>query len=211
MYPNFLWLFSSRTDFIKTRKRLGIKDDVFVIAKLARLSDLKGHDFLLDAAASVKKHNPEFKILLIGDGNLKKRFIAKSKQKGINENIIFTGLVNPKEVPYYLQCADVLAHVSLHEGLPRAVVQAFALQIPVVCFNVDGAKDIVRHNQNGFLIPPKDTRHLAQALIKLFDSPDTAKQMGINGYNQVKEIFGSSTMVLSIDFVYKEALKKCGK
>ncbi|MBU1043028.1 MAG: glycosyltransferase family 4 protein [Candidatus Omnitrophica bacterium] len=189
------------------RKRLGIPANSLVIGKLARLFNLKGHDFLLDAAVIVKRKSPKLKILFIGDGILRNQLEKKAKKLGLSDNLIFTGLIRPEAVPYYLQCVDVLAHTSLHEGLPRAVVQSFALEIPAVCFNLDGAKDIIRNQVNGILVSPKNIQELANALSQLLGDKKLRQQMGAQGNLLVREAFGSQTMVSSIDFVYRRLLK----
>ncbi len=189
------------------RKRLGIPQDSLVIGKLARLFNLKGHDFLLDALVLVKKEFPKIKLLLIGDGILRQKLEQKAKTLGLEDNIIFSGLIRPEAVPYYLQCIDILAHTSLHEGLPRAVVQGFALQIPCVCFNLDGVKDIIKNYINGILVSPKNINELAQSLLKLLKDEKLRQQMGGNGNRLVREDFDAKTMVSEIDFVYRRLLK----
>jgi glycosyltransferase involved in cell wall biosynthesis len=192
------------------KQRLMIDKNTIVIGKVARLFHLKGHEFLLEAAYEINKNLPDFKILLIGDGILRQALEKKVRQLDLMDKIIFLGLVRPEAIPYYLQAVDILAHVSLHEGLPRAIVQGFALGIPAVCFDIDGAKDIVNNNVNGILVPPKDTSQLARALTKLMQDKEMAKKMGENGCQIVKESFDANTMVNSLDFIYKSLLKKCG-
>ncbi|MBU1086282.1 MAG: glycosyltransferase family 4 protein [Candidatus Omnitrophica bacterium] len=189
------------------RKRLGIPENSLVIGKLARLFNLKGHEFLLNAAAVVKQKFPDLKIVLIGDGILREQLEQKAEKLGLSANLIFTGLIRPEAVPYYLQCVDILAHTSLHEGLPRAVVQGFALEIPAVCFNLDGAQDIIRDQANGILVSPKNTHELAKALSKLLADKKLRQQMGAQGNLLVREAFDSQTMVSAIDFVYRRLLK----
>ncbi|MFH1063206.1 MAG: glycosyltransferase family 4 protein [Candidatus Omnitrophota bacterium] len=192
------------------RKRLSIPEDSLVVGKLARLFNLKGHNFLLEAAVIVKQKFPNLKLLFIGDGILKKQLEQKAKKLGLEDCLILTRLIRPEAVPYYLQCVDVLAHVSLHEGLPRAVVQGFALEIPAVCFDLDGAKDIIRNGVNGILVSPKNVPELAKALSKLLGDKALRRQMGEQGKKIVQDAFDSQTMVLAIDFVYRRLLKSCG-
>jgi glycosyltransferase involved in cell wall biosynthesis len=192
------------------KQRLMIKDKTIVIGKIARLFNLKGHEYLLEAAYKIKQEITDFKILLIGDGILKSKLEKMALDLGLKDNVIFTGLVRPEAVPYYLQAVDILAHVSLHEGLPRAIVQGFALGIPAVCFDIDGAKDIVNNSVNGTLVHPKDTSQLSKALINLIKKRELAKKMGDNGQKLVKEVFDHQMMINSLDFIYQSLIKKCG-
>ena len=193
------------------RKKLGISGDSPVIGKIARLFPLKGQDYLLAAAVKIIEKLPEAKILLIGDGILKQSLRQTARRLGIENNIIFAGLLPPQEIPDYLQAIDVLAHTSLHEGLPRAVVQGFAGGIPVVCFDTDGARDIVSNSINGYLVPAKNTDLLATRLIELLCDKDKAQRMGEAGEKLARELFDSQLMVRAIDGVYREVMAPCGK
>ncbi|MDD5746642.1 MAG: glycosyltransferase family 4 protein [Candidatus Omnitrophica bacterium] len=194
----------------RIREKLGIPGQTPVIGKIARLFPLKGHEYLLDAAVSLKTQIPEVKILLIGDGILKQSLMLRARRLGIADSIIFAGLVPPQQIPEYIQAIDVLAHTSLHEGLPRAVVQGFAGGIPVVCFDVDGARDVVIDSVNGYLVPAKNTELLATRLIELLRDPNKAQRMGSAGERTAGERFNAESMVSAIDAVYREILA-CGK
>lgn len=191
------------------RKKLNIPEKSLVIGKIARLFFLKGHEYLIQAASQIVKKNPEVRFLFIGDGILKEKLIAQAKILKIQNNIIFAGLIDPQEIPSYIQAVDVLAHVSLHEGLPRAVVQAFALGIPAVCFDVDGAKDVVQDQKNGFLIPAKDVAQLTGRLLELLENRELRNRMGENAQRIAYEFFDANKMVDAIDNLYKELLE-CG-
>jgi len=193
------------------KQELSIPADAPVIVKLARLFHYKGHEYILKAAKEIKKNFPNCRILFIGNGILKKKLIKDVSRMDLTNNVIFAGLVPPEKIPDYLRAADVLVHASLREGLPRAVVQGFAMGLPAVCFNIDGAKDIIIDGVNGYLIKPKDSHSLVQALIDLLKDKSKADKFGNNGKNLVEENFSIKKMVSSIDILYKDLIKKCGK
>ncbi|MBI4845773.1 MAG: glycosyltransferase family 4 protein [Candidatus Omnitrophica bacterium] len=192
------------------REKLNIHGECPVVGKVARLYHLKGHEFLIEAAVLVKKKIPDVKFVFFGDGILKEELILQAKKLSLENTIIFAGLIIPEAIPYYLQVIDVLAHVSLHEGLPRAVVQGFALGKPAVCFNVDGVSDVVFPNMNGFLIEPKNIKALAESIIVLLEDTARAKKLGEEGKKFIFENLSAGSMVSLIDFVYQEQLL-CGQ
>lgn len=205
-----LTLFKENPDACRSLKRkLHIPEDCLVIGKIARFFFLKGHEYLLEAAVKIKPEIPNLRILLIGDGVLKDKFIEQVQKLGLEKNVVFVGLLPPEKIPYYIQIFDVLAHTSLHEGLPRVVVQGFALGKPAVCFDIDGARDIVMDNINGFLIEPKNIIQLSMRLIELLKNKKKAEKMGQEGKQIVMENFSAEGMVASIDFVYRQLLS-CG-
>ncbi|MBU4478799.1 MAG: glycosyltransferase family 4 protein [Candidatus Omnitrophica bacterium] len=191
------------------KKKLGIPQTSPVIGKVARLFLHKGHEYLIQAAALIKEKCPEAKILFIGDGILKDELIRLAQRLGVRDMIVFAGLIMPESIPYYIQLIDVIAHASLHEGLPRAVVQGYALGIPAVCFDIDGARDIVHDKTSGYLVEPKNVRQFAERLIDLLQNKDKAKKMGAEGERFVRESFDAQVMVSAIDFVYRELIR-CG-
>ena len=123
------------------RESLGISPGDLVVGKIARLFRLKGHEFLFEAAPRIVAAVPQVKFLLVGDGIYRKRFEQLAEKMGLRRHFVFAGLVPPSEIPRYVALMDVLVHLSLREGLPRALPQALACGKPVVAFDVDGARD----------------------------------------------------------------------
>ena len=80
-------------------KELNISDDTFVVGKIARLFELKGHKYLIKAAAAVIEEIPNIKFLLIGDGILRQELSDQIEAAGLKDYFIFTGLVDPSEIP----------------------------------------------------------------------------------------------------------------
>jgi glycosyltransferase involved in cell wall biosynthesis len=185
------------------RKRLGIQPDEFVIGKIARLFELKGHEFLLAAASDIVKADPRVKFLLVGDGVLRRQLEHEVIRLGLEKHFLFIGLVPPNEVPRYVGCMDALVHLSLREGLARALPQAMAAGKPVISFDIDGATEVVRDGETGFLLAPKDIEGLKRAIIRLLQDRALAATMGARGRDLVKQKFSQETMVRHIYELYR--------
>ncbi len=177
------------------RHKLGIKPDDFVIGKIARLFKLKGHDDLFAVAPELVRQNPKIKFLLIGDGPWRERFEHLAKTQGLEKHFIFTGLVPPVEVPKYTGIMDALVHLSLREGLPRALPQALAAGKPVVAYDCDGASEVCHDGQTGFLVQPGDFDTLKKRLLQLAGAPALCQKMGQAGRQFVRENFAVEKMV----------------
>ncbi|MCM8830024.1 MAG: glycosyltransferase family 4 protein [Candidatus Omnitrophica bacterium] len=190
----------------KRRKNLGIKENEKVIGMIGRLFYLKGQEYLIQAFGEIIKEYPDIKLLLVGDGVLKKALEDYAREKGMLSKVIFTGLVPPKDIPGYVSVMDILAHTSLREGIPKAVAQGFAGGKPVVAFDVDGTKELVINNKTGYLITPKDIRDLKEKLLFLLKNPDISYKMGEAGREIVKELFPVEKMVDRIEKVYIKLL-----
>lgn len=177
------------------RSKLGITPDDFVVGKIARLFKLKGHDDLFSIAPELVHQNSKIKFLLIGDGPWRERFEHLARSQGLEKHFIFTGLVQPTEVPKYTGIMDALVHLSLREGLPRALPQALAAGKPVVAYDCDGASEVCRDDQTGFLIQPGDLATLKKRLLQLASDPALCRKMGQTGQEFVRENFPVEKMV----------------
>ncbi|MEM8733769.1 MAG: glycosyltransferase family 4 protein [Planctomycetota bacterium] len=186
----------------EARGRLGISEDEVVVGKIARFFNLKGHEFLIEAARQVIAKNPKCRFLLVGDGILRGEIEAKLAAYGMADRFILSGLVRPEEVPYYLSAMDVLVHTSLREGLARTLPQALISGKPAISYDVDGAREVVLDGQTGYLLPPKAVEGLAEAILKLVQDPDRRKRMGQEGATRFTEQFRHQFMTKRIREVY---------
>jgi len=98
---------------------------------------------------------------------------------------------------------DVLVHLSLREGLPRALPQALAAGKPVVAFDVDGAREVCRDGETGFLVRPGDTVALADAVIRLLQDRTLATRFGTQGRELVRRQFSEERMVQQVEELYQ--------
>jgi glycosyltransferase involved in cell wall biosynthesis len=189
---------------LELREKMGIAPDDFVVGKIARLVKLKGHDDLFAAAPELIRQNPKIKFLLVGDGEYRARFENLARSLKLERHFIFTGLVPPNEVPPLVGIMDALAHLSLREGLPRALPQALAAAKPVVAYDCDGAREICLDGQTGFLIQPGDLKNLTEKIIRLANDSALRQEFGRAGQNFVRENFAVEKMV---DAIYNLCLK----
>jgi glycosyltransferase involved in cell wall biosynthesis len=184
------------------RQKLGLAPDDFVIGKIARLFKLKGHDDLFAVAPELARQNPKIKFLLIGDGEWRGRFESLAKTQGLEKHFIFTGLVSPEDVPKYTGIMNALVHLSLREGLPRAVPQALACGKPVAAYECDGAREACLEGQTGFLVQPGDFATLNARLLQLAGDPALCQKLGQAGQSFARQNFAVEKMVRDIYNLY---------
>jgi len=202
--------FNTHVSISEKQKELNLDPHAPVVGNISRLFDLKGHNYFLEAASRVVEVFPETKFLLVGDGILREILIRQAEDLKMGENIIFTGLVERREVPKLISVMDVVIHTSLREGLPRVLPEALAMAKPVIAFEIDGIAEIIKNGKNGYLIPPKDSEKLAQSIIHLLNDKEKAKRMGEAGREMVDPAFRLEVMLEQISEVYKELIKERG-
>ena len=192
-----------RIDCGKRRRELGINSKHFVIGNVARLETRKGHKFLLDAFKKVimERKDCPLKLLIIGEGDKRENLESYVRELNLGEKVIFTGY--REDVEELMALMNIFVLTSLREGLPRVLVQAAAVGIPLVAFNVDGVSEIVKDNYNGFLIRPRDVEQLANRIVKYIDNKDIVLLHCQKGREFIKDKWSIEDMVDKIDKIYQ--------
>ncbi len=132
---------------------------------------------------------PDVRFLLVGNGILRESLEEKIRAMGIGKHFVFTGLVSPSEVCRYTALMDVLAHLSLREGLPRVAVQALASGVPVVAYPLDGTPEVVIDGETGRLCRVGDSSEIAKSIVGLLKDGGLRQDMGRKGQEAVKVKF----------------------
>ncbi|MGA4578091.1 glycosyltransferase family 4 protein [Limisphaera sp. VF-2] len=188
------------------RARLGAGPQDLLVGKVARLFKLKGHDDLLDVAPALVRKVPQLKFVFLGDGAWRGRLEARVRALGLAEHVRFVGLVPPAEIPAWMGILDVVVHLSRREGLPRALPQALAAGKPVVAYACDGAPEVCRPGETGFLVTPGDRAGLEQAILRLLQDAGLRQRLGQQGRAWVRQHFDVQTMVDALHALYVRLL-----
>lgn len=186
------------------RRSLGLADCP-VVGIVGRLSDVKGHSYLIEAMQRVLQKIPQARLVIVGEGKMKKRLISLSKRKGIEKNILFIPSV--KETRDVLSIMDVFVMPSLREGLGLALMEAMAAGLAVIGSDVGGIKDLVRHGVNGLLVKPADTPDLASAISALLEDSEKRRSLGKEAQVFIGRNFSQEKMIAETENVYVEYLK----
>jgi glycosyltransferase involved in cell wall biosynthesis len=190
----------------RMRRQLGYADEHVVVGKIARLFHLKGHEYLIAAAEQVAAREPRVRFLLVGDGILRDQLKSEIARRGLSDKFQFAGLVPPTEIPAYLSAMDMLVHTSLREGLARTLPQALLAGKPAISYDIDGAREVVRMGETGYLLPPESIEPLAEAIIELAVDPALRDRLGSAGRAQGVERFDHLHMTREIRRVYERVL-----
>jgi glycosyltransferase involved in cell wall biosynthesis len=183
-----------------TRSDIGIETDDVVIGQVSRLTEQKGHTYLIDAAKLVVRQFPRVKFVLAGDGPLRNQLEAQIRQNGLQDHFILLGF--RRDVPELLRLFDIFALPSLYEGLPNVVLEAMATALPVVATPVDGTKEAVADGETGLLVPEKDSGRLAKALLSLLQNNEKRIRMGQNARQRVENHFSLKLQVEQFERLY---------
>jgi glycosyltransferase involved in cell wall biosynthesis len=188
----------------RLRDSLGVAGAGPLVTVVANLRPSKGHAVFLQAWASVARALPGSRALLVGGGPLRDELESRAAALGVGSSVHFLGARH--DVPALLALTDVVAHASLREGFPNAVLEALAAGRPVVATDAGGTREAVVDRRTGLLVPPGDASALAAGLMRLLSNPDEARALGEAGRRHVAEHFRISTMVRAHEAAYDRVL-----
>jgi len=141
---------------------------------------------------------------LVGEGPLRERYERELAAAGLAGAVEFLGY--RYDVPELTAAADVAVLTSVKEGIPRALMQAAAVGVPVVATDVKGTREVVANAQTGFLVPLDDAETLAERLGRLLDDAELRRQMGARAAQYAREHFDEEQVVQRLVRVYRNAL-----
>ncbi len=191
-----------RVDLFEKRRSLNVPVDAPLIGTIGRLTEEKGYRFLIEAAAYVLTYLPEAHFLVIGDGPLQPDLIDQAKHLGIDSHVIFTG---PRsDVEELLICMDLFVSSSLWEGLSTVIMESMAAGIPVVATDIPGTRELIRHQATGWLVPPADSRALADAIVTAINSPSLRRGIACQA-REVVQRFSITAMAEKYAALYEMA------
>ena len=189
------------------RKSLGLPEEAKVVVTVARLFPMKGYEEMLPAAARLAKEFPDLHFLPVGDGPMFESLQKEIAELGLTDRFHFAGLVPPHRVCDYIAQADLLWHLSLHEGLPRAVVQALAVGIPAIGYKLDGTPEVVLNGETGFVTAPQDIDAVVEHSRQLLADKALRQKMGENGRALVIDRFAWRRMADILEEEFKQLLE----
>jgi phosphatidyl-myo-inositol dimannoside synthase len=165
------------------------------LVTVARLTEHKGHDVVLEALVAVRRAVPDVLWVVVGDGPERAALEARAAALGIASSVRFTGAVDASERDAWLDRAHAFVMPSRvpesgigGEGFGIAYVEAGAHGLPVVAGDRGGACDAVRDGETGLLVDAADPAAVARALISLLTDPDLALRLGAAGVARAEEL-----------------------
>ena len=155
---------------------------------VGRLEKRKGVNYLLKAYELVKREIPDSRLIIVGPGTRLRRKYEKQVRRSHLEDVVFIGYVSADELPRYYRTAHVFCSPALgHESFGIVLLEAMAVGTPVIASNIPGYASVVTHGSEGLLVPPKDYKALAKALLTLLKDEELRRQMGVRGVIRAKD------------------------
>jgi glycosyltransferase involved in cell wall biosynthesis len=175
-----------------------------IIGTAGRLVELKGIEYLLSAAAALRREFPSLRLEIAGSGPHRAKLEEAVALAGLQAQVKFLGWVD--DLPSLLPRWDVFVMPSLEEGFPIAAMDAMAAGLPVIATSVGGIPELIEDGKTGWLVPPRDADALTSRVRLLLGNPEMRLNMGVAGNARVRDCFSATQMTKSFDQLYVELL-----
>jgi glycosyltransferase involved in cell wall biosynthesis len=180
----------------------GVPPGARVVGLVGRLDWKKAYSDVMQAAVRVRASHPDVEFVVIGDGPLRGEIASQAARLGLAPHLHLLGELSP--VAPLVRGFDVFVISSIIEGMPNALLEALALERPVVATRVGGIPEIVTHGESGLLVPPANPAALADAIIRLLDDPRLAAACGAAGRRTVETRYSLEAMTARFTGLYEE-------
>ena len=166
---------------------------------------IKGHKYFVKAAAEIRKEKYRVKFLIVGDGFLRTKLQDFVVKKNMEKDVIFTGFKRNLEELY--SSIDILVNPSLYESFGNTCLEAMAYGKPVIATNTGGVPEVIEDGVTGILVPPRNFKKMAEAVIYLLKNPNITQKMGKAGREKAKKYFTINRVGNEIEGVYKNVME----
>lgn len=194
------------------RTELGLNGAFPVVGYVGRINKEKDLDSWLRAAALVAAKHPKARFVLVGDGrgdNTQAELESLADTLGIRGNVIFPGYRSSLQSVY--AAFDIFMLSSRREGLPNCILEAMAMGLPVVTTDVAGAKELVKDQETGYVLPQGDVSGLGAALLRLVDDASLRTRFRLAGRKRIEDEFSFARRLRHVEDLYEQVLKAPGK
>lgn len=172
-----------------------------------RLDSRKGLIDLIESAKYVSSEHSDIKFILTGKGPFRNILKRKINDIGLSKNFYFAGYVDRKTLLKYYQNATIYVLPSYYEGLPTTLLEAMSCGIPSIATNVKGSNEVIENGENGILIPPRNPKKLAEAIMGLLNDEDSRKRIGENARRHIVNYYDWDIITKRIEEIYKQLVR----
>jgi colanic acid/amylovoran biosynthesis glycosyltransferase len=197
------------TEAFQPDEALPPRDKTPTILSIGRFIEKKGHQFLIEACGILAKKNIQFQCTILGGGPLEEAYLELIDQLNIKDKVILLGEKSKLEIRELYQNSDIfslpctVAKSGDQDGVPNVLMEAMAMQVPVISTPISGIPDLIQSEENGLLTPDRDAAALAKALEQLINDEALRIELGKKGRMKVMEDFNIRSTSEKLASVFK--------
>lgn len=187
------------------RAELGFSDDNIVLINLGRLGTEKNLDELMDYFAKASEIYESLRFMIVGDGPAKEDLEKQAQKLGVSDKVVFTGMVNPKEVQLYYQLGDIFVSASTSETQGLTYIEAAANGLPLLCRNDKCLEEVLDFGENGY--DYTDLDGFLKDVETILDNPEWCKYAGKRS-EEIADSFSTTTFGDAVEHIYEDVTHK---
>lgn len=193
------------------RRKMGIESSASVVAMIGQMVPWKNHSVFLDCAYRVLAEMPDAVFVVVGsdvfgENSAYEKQIKERARVRFGNKMVFTGY--REDIDEVLEGVDVVVHPASREPFGRSIIEAMAMQIPVVAVDSCGPAEIIENGKSGILVPEGDLDAMVYAVLKLLKNKAAAFEMGQHALARVESGFSMKDFAANVKSVYMELLKQ---
>lgn len=192
--------FRRETSTSGAKERLGFDPSCILIGAVGRLSAEKGYDLLIKALAQILARGADVQLVIVGEGDERPRLEALISELQLHDRVQLVGY-RADTIDLY-QAMDISVLSSLREGLPNVVLEAMAMEVPLVATRIAGIPRIIQHEKNGLLVSAGCVDELASALYQLVESSDLRTRLAGSARATIEQRYGFDVRMKKVAAVY---------
>jgi glycosyltransferase involved in cell wall biosynthesis len=187
------------------RHNLGCAEDEVLIGAVGRVERQKRFDLLLDALAPILKTRPRLRLAIAGDGSLLPSLTAQAAAMNLGRQCVLLG--HRQDIADLHQAFDLFVQSSEYEGTPNAVLEAMAMETPLVATDVGGTGELAVHGIHGWLVPCRDVAALQDAVTRALDHPDDARHRAEAARRRIEQDLSFAARTRRLEDIYRELVR----
>ena len=176
------------------------------IVSVGRLTVEKGYQYLIEALylLNTKFNRQNFTATILGDGTLRTNLAQLTNRYDLSDRVQMPGFCD--DIFSVLSTAHLFVLPSLHESSPNALIEAMGVGLPCIASGVGGVLDLIDHQENGLLIPPRASGALAEAINDILTNRELAVYLGRNARRKIERMFDNDGSIQQLQAVYQDCL-----
>ena len=187
-------------DKIRIRQKYGIPENAVTVGIVARLEPVKNHRLFLDSASLICKKRDDVRFVIVGGGSLEDELREYCRELAIEDKVVFTGY--RQDITAEMNMLDINTLTSEREALSISLIEGMSVGVPAVSTASGGPSEVIDNRKSGFVVPNHDKEAFAEAVLKLADSKELRREMGIEGMKRSREIFSVEAMSAKLEEIY---------
>jgi glycosyltransferase involved in cell wall biosynthesis len=190
----------------EARTALGLPGDGIIIGGVGRLERQKRFDLLIEAFGALRKDHRNLFLAIAGEGSLRNDLEEQIKKMGLSDCCRLLG--HQKDVPFVHHALDLFVQSSEYEGTPNAVLEAMALETPIVATDVGGTAELVRDGLDGIIIPQNDPRAIFHAVQKVISNWPAAEERVQSARARIENQLSFDQRMRNVELIYEELIQQ---